>query len=346
MWILILIIILFNYNLRNNGGFYYSRRNGTKLTSILYLKNILPQENIKQSLDKSNCDIILPDVLKNCQQKLFNDLKKYKNKIFFVMPNHHVLGNKYNLWDVIVKSYGVSKAMTLMPFTYRLPEEYDAYKRNYKKELVVFKTNEHKQEGLYITKSLISRNMIDKEKFIVAQKYLTDSLLYKGHKVNLRMYLFLICSDRGLNAYIFDDGIISYTKEKYDINTNSNSSFASFYDSDDLYKKGYPITLKEFLPHIPGRRKLIKFAHDKIRTVVLGSYRAMINNVNFNGNVCCDVYGVDIFVDTNMNCSVIEINIGPGMEPYGKKDKNMRDNLYKNILMVLKGNKSNFVKIL
>ena len=36
-----------------------------------------------------------------------------------------------------------------------------------------------------------------------------------------------------------------------------------------------------------------------------------------------------------MNCKILEINTGPGMEPHNKDDKQMRENLMKSMLSLL-----------
>ena len=71
----------------------------------------------------------------------------------------------------------------------------------------------------------------------------------------------------------------------------------------------------------------------------------IVKNIDFNGNICCELFGVDMFVDKNLNTKVLEINIGPGMISHNSDDENIRNNLFNNILALLDNKKNNFIKI-
>ncbi|GAH23383.1 unnamed protein product, partial [marine sediment metagenome] len=109
------------------------------------------------------------------QKKLHNDLYSLNNKIFFVIPNNYIIGNKNTLWETLVNKYGLEKSKIIMPNTYILPKQFKEYQRNYKQnEKFMFKTKKQRQEGLFLTDSFVPLNMIEEQNIIIAQKYLDD----------------------------------------------------------------------------------------------------------------------------------------------------------------------------
>lgn len=314
---------------------YYD--DGSELSTIRLFKEILQNNGYKKGFSKNDSNIILPSLFDNSEKILRNDMVQYNNKIFFKIPHSKVIGNRYLLWKVLTRAYDRTKCESLMPYTYLLPRDYDKYRKEYdKKQLMVFKILDHKQDGIYITDTLVPLNMIKSEKFIVAQKYLEDPYLYKNHKINVRMYLCIIIDGKNLRGYIFDDGIISYSKEK-------GGRISSFYDSTELYDKDYPITFNQLFPQeYDLRRKCNK----QISDVLQASYESILSNIDLNDNMSIEIFGVDFFLDKNLDSKILEINTGPGCDYYNDNDKKMREKLMNSVLkLIINGECHNFMKI-
>lgn len=328
----------------NNNTYFYDTSKGSELTSIQFLKKMLDSKKEYKNVDnKDDSKIILPNLFDLSEKILFDDLSFYRNKIFMNIPKNRILGNRSLLWQQINKNFNKNKSLSIMPMTYILPNEYELYKKNYNpKQKMVFKTLDHKQNGIYITKLLITESMIKREKFIVVQQYLLNPFLYKNHKINMRIYLLVDIHNNNFIGYVNDDGIISYAKNNYK-NGNIDSQVSSFYDSKNLYNNNYPITFKQLFNQ-EQRTKLLKEMNRKINNVLFATYEEIIKKVNLNDNRCVEVFGVDFFIDHNLNCKILEINTGPGMKPHNIYDKRMREGLMNNIILLLENKKHNLNK--
>lgn len=348
---LLIVIVITSYcciyNIkRNNKRKYYFCNDKSNLSSVNKLAEI-----IKSSVDiipgkVSESVYILPcGTYQQSRKDLIHYMNYYTNKTFFLTPNNSIIGNKYLLWKTLVNYYGIENASTVTPYSYLMPDDYKKYKKEYVPKIkMIFKTNDQRQEGLYITNSLISLNMVQEEKFIVAQRFMTNSLLFQNKKITFRLYLVLITGDNGLNAYVYDDGLVYYTKNDYSLKNNKEfNNIASFYDSQKLYENGYPLTLQSFLETLHQRNadKILKNAINNLKKLILAIEKPIFDKIHYNGNRCCEVFGVDFFTSETYNCYILECNIGPGMEPFNNKDGNMRNNLFKSMIELLEKGQSN-----
>ena len=106
----------------------------------------------------------------------------------------------------------------------------------------MMKSEQQRQKGLKLSNKY---NEIVKSKdkgYKVVQEYIENPLTFNNYKINFRIYLLVVCNDKkdkkDKEGYVYNDGIISYSKNKIlTSNVNFDSGVASFYTSKDLYKK-------------------------------------------------------------------------------------------------------------
>jgi hypothetical protein len=339
---LIISTLLMKKTINEQQYFHYNGKENVTIHNKL--TNILLKNNVKQTFVKNDAKYILFNSYKTQAKALKADLILFDNKVFFSIPNNYILGNKYYIWKTLKTYYG-SKASDIMPFTYLLPKEYNNYIKNYNPtDKFIFKSDKQRQEGLFLTKSKVSKTMITSEKFLVAQKYNSNSILYKNHKINTRIYLVIICSDNEFSAYIYYDGIISYTKKIYNTDSiDSEDSITSFKESYHLYKKKYPITLLQYLNTMNKNNKntIIYNIKKQIKQLLIGCKSELIKNIKFNNNKCCELFGIDVFIDKELNCSILEINIGPQLNHHNNIDKRIREHLLFDMANLVIHNKNN-----
>jgi hypothetical protein len=232
-----------------------------------------------------------------------------------------IIACKDQLWLTLYNS----KVHEIMPFTYILPDQYYLYSQSPK--TFILKTHSQRQEGLFISNKTPTLPFIKKEEFILAQEFIQDTLLYREHKVTVRLYLFIFCKDGKFYSGVSDDGIVYYSRKKYKQNSSDiYSQIASFYDSKKLYKKGFPITLNYFLKEIdkPEIKNRLLIIIDKL---IVAIHNQMCNMKDLS-----EILGLDFHVKSNGQCLLLEINYKPGMNSFNLIDLKMRIQVYRKML--------------
>lgn len=329
---IIIIILLFTISCKNKEKTWYQCRG--KQTQKLFKETLL-QNGYKRTYDKQNCDIYLP--CKNTMNE-FNKLSKNKKEIIMMLPNNWIIGTKKYLWHILEQTYGRQFAKTIMPNTYIMPKDIELLKKNYKGTYIL-KQEKQRQQGLLLSNN-INHILNNIDKYKVVQKYDNNTMLFKNKKINIRIYLLLVCENGQLKGYCFDDGIISYTKNNYVNNsTNNDDSIASFYSSKKLYDNGYPITNKTFFQHNHNKKynwaKIMINIQQILIYIIHAVEKYMCAN---NGSKMCELFGADFIISKNGQPKILEINKGPGMTPYNQIDKQMRTKLQHDIINIIINN--------
>jgi tubulin polyglutamylase TTLL1 len=315
-----------------------------KYTNLLFI-NALTERDYERTND-NDWDIYL--YCKNdFSNKTLNNIKITNNnqKIYYV-DNNAYLGNKRMLWSNLDIFYGRAIAETIMPSTYIFPKDHKIFlKRHVVHSYYILKNEKQRQEGLRLTNNIGEVRDYDKNGYKFIQKYISDPLLYKGHKLNFRIYLVVICKNNKVTAYIYNDGITTYAAGLYDPNNITfNNTISSFYTGKKLYNEGYPIIISELKKemNLPWST-MMKEANKKIKMVIDATKDKI---TAFKRNVTTfQLFGVDIMFDTKLNPFILEINVGPGMKPYNESDTVLRTNLMHNIIDLTNEKVNNFIKI-
>jgi len=85
------------------------------------------------------------------------------------------------------------------------------------------------------------------------QDFLENTYQIKGYKINLRVYILLVCNNLDkepyVDVYLFPKGIIRYTSKPFDFKSSTDlEKLLTSYPSNDSYtniKKGLPVTFEE-----------------------------------------------------------------------------------------------------
>ena len=146
--------------------------------------------------------------------------------IFLSIKKNYIIANKKNLWLTLKDYYGVEIAQTVTPMTYVIPDDYLQLIKDNKKDRsrLIYKQNNHQQNGIFVSSKLQDLKFLQQNKFIVAQRFIEDTLKWKNYKLSFRLYLILECYAGKLRSHIYEDGLVYYGK----------GDIASFYYSDEL----------------------------------------------------------------------------------------------------------------
>ncbi|NIO45188.1 MAG: hypothetical protein GTN36_06600, partial [Candidatus Aenigmarchaeota archaeon] len=137
-------------------------------------------------------------------------------------------------------------------------------------------------------------------------------------------------------GYVFNDGIISYSKSKYN-KIDFDSSVSSFYTSKKLYDAGYPIILSQLVKEMNyiNWNSLRNLFDEKIKLLLNSTKRKLCSSSLKYNNKTFQIFGVDFVVTNSMDTRILEVNVGPGMEPYCDIDKKMRIKLHQDMLLIV-----------
>eukprot|EP00092_Neocalanus_flemingeri_P000105 GFUD01000107.1.p1 GENE.GFUD01000107.1~~GFUD01000107.1.p1 ORF type:complete len:595 (+),score=129.91 GFUD01000107.1:61-1845(+) len=202
---------------------------------------------------------------------------------------------------------------------------------------IVKPANQARGEGIYLIDNIFDLPSDDENRkdvtYAIAQKYISNSFLIKGHKFDMRLYV-LVTSVDPLMVYIYGDGLARFASEPYstdslDIrnncihltNTSINRENKDSYldgDQDDAFS-GFLWTLsmlKEYLTMAGvDWNNIWSQIQDIVRkTIILGysSMRVEGEEVTSSYN-CYKLLGLDIMLDSDLKPWVLEVNTDPSL---------------------------------
>ena len=100
-------------------------------------------------------------------------------------------------------------------FIFSHQPDIDRLKRNHKDgKIYIMKKNIQRQQGLLITNDL-DKILNHHNGYVMAQELLQDPYMIKGRKINLRIYVLVVCQKTNMDVYVYNDGFMYYTPEKF-----------------------------------------------------------------------------------------------------------------------------------
>lgn len=317
---ILLLLIIFTLIMLNNNIYGKSKCTKYTLRSLKYINN----SNNK----KYNYVLSVPD----SQNKFILNIKSFvtNNKnIHFYLKNSAYFCNKKNLC-LLLKKYS---ANNICPKAYTFPIDYDEYSKKCINKKMILKSNTQRQEGLFVTTNVQSKEFIKKEKIIVAQEYLQDCLKYKNHRLAFRTWFIIECDAQNVNGYVGKNGLVYY-------NNNIDPNISSFYGSYKLYDNGYPMLISKLDDGNVITPILINKLKDLLIIIKKDQQQYYILDKN---NKYIEMYGVDIHLTSEYDAYVLEINRGPGMEPHCDKYATIRQQMLKGFIDTAHGKHNEFI---
>ncbi len=337
-------------------------------------------KNANYTFNHNESDFVLPCGYDYIDKEI-NDIPISDNnvrRVFIIQGADEITAKNY-LWKNIVDYHGIEYAKRISPNTYlltdqdkkeeikRLEKEYSPGKK------FILKKNIQRQTGLKITNDITEiKNNIDK--YVIAQELLEDSYLVNNRKINLRVYIVVICHKTKTDVYIFNDGFMYYTQQEFIIdpkNIDSINHITTGYVDRDVYIKN-PLTHTDFKKYLDSDsgtkyhknsstvRKLNKFElflkHQGlcISQFVFDDIKKLIKNVflSLKGHICrkndvfnkkvhiyddysVQIFGADIAINEKLQAQIIEINKGPDLSPKDERDGSIKKKLMNDVLEII-----------
>jgi hypothetical protein len=343
---------------------------------------VMKKYKFKKVPNNLRSDIIFPCGYNNINQEIkslpfINSEKSRKDPTrVFILDGADEVTAKNFLWKNIVNYHGLKIAKTLSPNTYLLSsderkKEMERLKKDHHNgRLYILKKNIQRQTGLEITDSL-SRIENSEDGYVVVQELLMNPYLVGDHKINLRVYILVVCYKSNTDVYMFDNGFMYYSPNKFvkgDISNKNN--ITSGYIDRSIYVLN-PLTLKDFRRYLDLDEN--ELYHDKSIPRKLSNIEKMIRKKGINvsdhvfnniknllkkifealtGKICrekgddsknipiytdysAQLFGADVAIDDKLNAQIIEINKGPDLSHKDKNDGSVKNKMVADAMNIL-----------
>lgn len=344
--------------------------------------NVLKTKNITKADDQRKAELIFPCGYNNIDDEIKALPNVYQNsttdgpKRVFIIEGADEITAKNYLWKNILNHHGITKACMMSPTTYLLTEpekSKDVHRMNknhYPGKMYIMKKNIQRQTGLEITDDInkIKRNL---GYYVLAQDLLENSYLVSGRKINLRVYIVVVCHESDTDVYVFNNGFMYYTKKMFvKGNKHPDNHITTGYVERDVYHKN-PLTHNDFKTYLDmgegdkyhptnnprtltDEEKSIRSQGLKVSKVVFDRISKLIADVfiAFKGRICrkidnrgdpvpiykdysVQIFGADIAINDQLQPQIIEINKGPDLSPKDDRDGNVKRKLVGDVLEIL-----------
>ncbi|CAF0755345.1 unnamed protein product [Didymodactylos carnosus] len=207
--------------------------------------------------------------------------------------------------------------------------------------------------GIFITRNP-QKDIKPQDNFVV-QLYIARPFLVDGYKFDLRVYVAVTSCDP-FRIFVYKDGLARFTTQHYEEPSTSNckdifmhlTNYAIQKRSDDFIRdedtgtKRRITTINKWLvEHGVDINKLWSEIDDIIIKVLISAhsvlkhnYRACFPN-HYRGSACFEILGFDILLDRKLKPYVLEVNHSPSFTTDSKLDREIKDALIFDTLLLL-----------
>ena len=170
----------------------------------------------------------------------------------------------------------------------------------------------------------------EKLKYIIIQKYIERPLLYNGRKFDIRIWVLFTYLEKvdKFECYVFKEGHLKASSETFDINSLdpyihlTNYSVQKYSKNFSKIEIGNEISFNDFQNELNKNKNnniSINFKKDiffgKIIKIIEITANAAKNKINVYGKKnCFEIFGYDFILDEEYNPFLLEINTNPGYE--------------------------------
>tara|TARA_B100000902_G_C27304929_1_gene914892 strand:+ start:1552 stop:2877 length:1326 start_codon:yes stop_codon:yes gene_type:complete len=356
-------------NIKNNiSKTYYKCNNlkNNKTTSI-----VLKKLNIERIFNKDNADVFLPCGYNYVEVELYKIKPKTTNQIIFGINGCDKICSKKTIWKILNEKYPINLCNKIMPMTYiiknkkhmRKFKEYNM--KNYKSNdinninninninsnIYILKNNLQRKKGLYLSKDY--KDVLLKIKsgnYKIIQEYIKDAYTINNHKLNIRMYVSVICYQDKSIWLLYENGKCIYTNKEYNEKSlyknniiDKEQHFTSYNFNTNLYEdKKLPESLDDLNNYLGKEKydKLIQKIIYKLNFIRKAFINKLCKNEGLYNNICFQLFGIDIILkENNLEPLILEFNKGPNLDFISPNDENMKTNMLENLFKLIIFNK-------
>lgn len=375
--LVITLIIVYNCgnnkieNINNNTNKKIIKFNGDCInTQCDTIMNVINENKFK-----FNHNLYMPCGYDNLNSE-YNDFEYDSAGVYFLIDGSDVMVSKNSLAMMLYSYYG-KDAEKFIPKTWipLSPISMEQFKMEYNpNKLYIMKKNIQQQKGIQIFNNetdilnTIKIHALNSYPYVVIQELLQNPYLIDGRKINLRVYVLVVKYNNEYRVYVYKDGFMYYTADKYVENSIKNSvNITTGYIDREVYEKN-PLTLKDFYnylneesrPLTPIEKKiqrynmLSEYITQNILDLIKSVFLIFNNKIGLEDklkqNLKFQIYGVDVAVNEDLSVKIMEINKGPDLNSKDKRDCDVKYNMIKDAFKIVdvldNDNKNDFTRVI
>ena len=333
------------------------------------IKNIIDKHQIKSSPE--DWQLYLPCGYDEIQKEI-EEMPIKKGAKYHIIDNSDTISAKEWLWLNVLKHHGLTKAQSMLPPSYVLYIKDDITRFNKEfnpQKTYIMKKNIQRQEGLKITKDKNEILQGYKQGYVLVQELLQDPYIIDGRKTNMRFYVLVICQNKEIDVYLYNDGFMYYTKKPFQKNTTDpDTNITTGYIEREVYENN-PLTHNDFRTYLDNPTRPLSYPEhnirnqhmqissivfDRITQLFRDVFISFVGSININpklqNNITFQLFGADIAVNDQLQPIIIEINKGCNLQAHDKRDSDLKHAVVEDMLATLgiipNNNKNGFIKIL
>ncbi len=286
-------------------------------------------------------------------------LDNFKQKVYGISGCDSIVA-KDTIWSLLYKYYN-KESDKIMPRTYitRNHEDINRFISEFVPgKYYLLKKNVQRQLGIemYNNKNNILQRINDDPSYAVIQELLTDPFLINKRKINLRVYMLVICKKGNVRAYYHKNGFMYYTKELFDKNNITYDNVITTGYIDRQVYVDNPLTLNDFRGWLNknnySSNKLDMNIKNNLKSVIIAVKNNICRGTNTKNNTTFQLFGTDLAPDSKLDIKIMELNKGPDMSFKDERDGEVKKKLNKDIFNLLdlytyddKTEKNEFIQI-
>ena len=314
------------------------------------LDQVMTEYKIKKNNDE--WEYFIPCEYDSCEKKI----KEFENdsikRKLFLIDGCDNPASKIELWKILKKHFGKTKASNFMPTTHLLFSESDLQDFkihfNFKNKekpghMFVLKNYAQRQEGIKLSRDLDEILDGHKNGWYLAQDYLYNPFLINKRKINFRYYTLIVCDGDRVNGYIHRNGFVYYTPELYDENDmDFKKHITTGYIDRKIYDEN-PLTLDDFRDHLDKINHGLSKKWDQnvkylMNQVVSALAPTMCKNSKVSQHIRFQIFGSDVAPTDDLSAYLMEINKGPDLNAKDARDKEVKLGMQRDIFKVIENN--------
>jgi len=314
--------------------------------SIFKEHGIIPGETVESS------NIIFFHLITDYRNKYIFLNTIQKHLYIYSLLSVDLLASKSSMYELLVLKNPMHVVKKLTPKTFLLNNEkrFKNFESSFdSKKIYILKNNYQKQKGCIITNDIkyIAENY---HNYVVIQELLQNPYTLNGHKINIRLYLLFTVKQTSLQAYLFKDGFIYYTPEKFEKHSLSHAkNITTGYIDREIYRDN-PLTYRDFLATLSNiEQSIVQKNIFDLFSVICNSFKATILKYDNNHHTKFLIFGCDVAIDNKLRCKIMEMNKGPDLSYKDTYDSVVKFQLVKStagVLKIIQYSDENFIRLL
>lgn len=157
-------------------------------------------------------------------------------------------------------------------------------------------------------------------------------------KINLRVYILIICEKENKKLYLYNNGKCIYTNKDYDNSLDIEANFTSVNLDYNIYGKN-PIDFNELKSYFLKNNISFTKIWNDIKKLILDTYLSFYDQICINKsikkNFKFQLFGIDIILDKKLKLYLLEINKGPSLKINFDKEEILKKKLFDDIFSLI-----------